>query len=355
MPAELDRFENGIGRMVYAGQTPWHRDGIALTPEQQTDYAHVAALMDYPLSKEPYWRPTQEVDAKNRPLMTPAADAFYVLRGDTGKVLGTVGPDYEVVPNPVAFEVLKPLVDQGVARIETAGVLREGADAWLLTRWDLTKFGPTVQEVFGDELLPYATVMVNHSGRRGILLGQTAIRVCCANTLGLAERESEQTGSARRWVSVNHRAGARVRLVEAAQELFGGLVDRFEVMAKQYRLLRAARLSAEQFDRLVTDVVAPDPRKDPKFNPEAKLAATVVERALKKRAECRRLWREGIGHTGDESAYEAYNGAVELLDHNRELYPTRAGCYRTASLLTGALADMKGRVVDNLVQFALGA
>lgn len=353
MAARLDTFTEGtaagVGRMVYAGQTPWHRDGLALTPDQQADYAYVAGLMDYPLEKLPYYRPGDAGE------MVRAEDSFYVQRRDTGKVLGSVGSDYEVVPNPVAFEVLKPLVDQGVAKIETAGVLREGADAWLLTRWDLSKFGPTVQEVFGDELLPYATVMVNHSGRRGILLGQTAIRLCCSNTLGLAERESEQTGSARRWVSVNHRAGARVRLVEAAQELFGGLVDRFEVMAKQYRVLKATRLNEDTFARLVLDVVAPDPRALANWNPDAKLAAAVVERALRKRAECRRLWTDGIRHSGDFSAYEAYNGAVELLDHNRDLFPTRAGCYRTASLLTGALAETKNRVLDNLVGFALGA
>lgn len=38
---------------------------------------------------------------------------------------------------------------------------------------------------------------------------------------------------------------------------------------------------------------------------------------------------------------------------NRALYPTRAGAYRTASLLTGQSAQMKNRVLDNLVSHAL--
>ncbi|MBN8832335.1 MAG: DUF932 domain-containing protein, partial [Sphingomonadales bacterium] len=63
-------------------------------------------------------------------------------------------------------------------------------------RWDLDRFGPDARDVFARDggLLPYATVMANHSGRRGVLLGHTAIRVVCANTLGAAEREADGTG-----------------------------------------------------------------------------------------------------------------------------------------------------------------
>jgi hypothetical protein len=102
-------------------------------------------------------------------------------------------------------------------------------------------------------------------------------------------------------------------------------------------------------------VVAPDPRRDSQFNPSAKLADAVVARADRKRAEVRRLWTEGKGHSGERNAWFAYNGATEALDHNRELWPTRSGAWRTASLLTGNLSQMKARVVENLVDFATSA
>ena len=99
---------------------------------------------------------------------------------------------------------MKPLVDQGVLRLETGGVLRDGADAWLLGQWDLSKFGDVANEVFGAEgILPYATVMANHSGRRGILLGSTSIRICCSNTLGAAQW---------RWASADGRKSITVRV-----------------------------------------------------------------------------------------------------------------------------------------------
>lgn len=101
-------------------------------------------------------------------------------------MLGPVGSAYELVTNRGAFEVLRPLVDQKVAALETGGVLRDGADAWLLVRWNLEQFGPEAREVVAQDggLLPSATVMANHSSRRGVMLGHTASRVVCANTLG---------------------------------------------------------------------------------------------------------------------------------------------------------------------------
>jgi phage/plasmid-like protein (TIGR03299 family) len=340
--------------MFSVRETPWHREGKVLTDAPSWDAAFRQADFDYPLEKRPYFRPLDPADLSRG--FQQSADAFYVFRPDTNRSLGSVGADYEIVPNREAFEVLKPLVDDGVLKLETGGVLRDGADAWLMGKWDLSKFGSVVREVFERDggLLPYASVMANHSGRRGILLGSTSIRVVCANTLGMAERQADGA-DARRWVNVTHKHGAAVKLKEAADELFARVLASYEVMAKQYRLLMETPLPYEQFDRLVQDVVAPDPRRDPQFNPSAKLADTVVARSARKRAEVRRLWTEGKGHSGTRNAWFAYNGAAEALDHNRELWPTRSGAWRTASLLTGQLSQMKARVVENLVGFATSA
>src|SRR5262249_24763947 len=253
---ELDTIRTGEhagkGRMVFGGELPWHRDGVKLNLDEQRLFDRVVELIDVPLEKRPYYVPAPGTDGP--PQFTAAADAFYVYRPDAKPVLGAVGADYEPVSNRDAFAVLRPLIDDGTALIETAGVLRGGADAWLLTRWDTDKLGPDARAVFAADVLPYAAVLVNHTGRRAMLLGNTAIRIVCANALGMAEREAEGGGRVNRWVAVDHRAGARARLAEAAKELFGGMVARFEVLARQYRLLKAARLTEDEFEVLVADV-----------------------------------------------------------------------------------------------------
>ena len=336
-------FRDGIGEVFSVRQTPWHNEGHLLA--DNPSYADAMKLLEfnYPMQKLPYNRPLPDGT------MVKSNEAHYVFRPDINVVLGSVGSQYEIVPNKVAFAPLQPLVDQGVLRLETGGVLRDGADAWLLGQWDLNKFGDVAKEVFGGEnILPYATVMANHSGRRGILLGSTAIRIICSNTLGAAERDGVS-----RWTQINHRAGAQSRLFEAANEMFNRVVERFDVIASQYRLLMKTTITPGIFRKLVLDVVAPDPRERKDWNPEAKLAAAVVDRYERKQAEVTRLWTEGDGHSGEPTAWLAYNGVCQALDFNRQLWPTRAGCYRTASLLTGELAAAKNRVLDGLVEFAM--
>jgi phage/plasmid-like protein (TIGR03299 family) len=354
MPAELE-YVDGKANMFFSkqGGTPWHREGVAIEGEEQYDFDGLMARhFNYPLEKRPYFLPQDPTAPDDQKVYVEGKGANYVWRSDTKKVLGPVGGAYEIVTNKDAFEVLKPLIDERVAAIETGGVLRDGADDWLLVRWDIDRFGPDVKDVFGRDggIQPYATVLANHSGRRGVMLGHTAVRIVCANTLGAAEGEAG--GNADRWRTIPHKHDAKTKLVEAAKELFSSVVERFEVIARQYRKLMNARLEDAAFSSLVLDELAPDPRENPKFNPEAKLAVAVLQRAERKRVEVTNLWTHGKGHTGEKNAWYAYQAAVEAVDHNRDLWPTRAGSWRTASLLDGELAKMKNRVLDNLVTFA---
>jgi hypothetical protein len=71
---------------------------------------------------------------------TPCATANAVTMFE----LGIVGPQYESLQNRDAFQVIEPWVDRGVLHLELGGVMRDGADAWLLGRFDLDLFGPVV-------------------------------------------------------------------------------------------------------------------------------------------------------------------------------------------------------------------
>ena len=277
-------FRDGIGEVFSVRSTPWHNEGHLLA--DNPSYADAMKLLefDYPMQKLPYHRLLPDGT------MVKSANAYYVYRPDISKLLGNVGSDYEIVSNEVAFSPLQPLVDQGVLKLETGGVLRDGADAWLLGQWDLSKFGDIAKEVFGNEILPYATVMANHSGRRGILLGSTSIRICCSNTLGAAERDGVS-----RWTQINHRAGAQAKLFEAANEMFSRVVERFELIANQFKRLMGTTLTPGIIRKLVLDVVAPDPRQKKTWNPEAKLAAAVEDRHERKVACVRAALVRGQG------------------------------------------------------------
>lgn len=330
-------------------ETPWHREGTVLTEAPTLDKAIEIANIDY------------EVQKLETKIVIPTADggdtfertsklSFVTFRPDRAIELGAVGPQYQVVQNRDAFRAtIGPLVDAGVLQLETGGVLREGADAWLLGRFDISKFGPVVREVFTDEVIPYALVKVNHSGRRNNEVVLTPIRVVCANTLGAVEQEVDGNHTARA-VSIRHTGDAEARMVEAAHELFGRIIERYETIAAQYRTLKAFYLDEALFRTLVIEpALGKHPTARKEWNPEARMANAVIERYEEKAGEVTRLWHAGKGHTGDDSAWEAYNGLVEAIDHNTELFPTRTGVYRTQALTDGTLRDMKHSALNALV------
>lgn len=324
----------------------WHKEGILLSGAPSFDEAMRIARLDYEVYKEQAL--INGLLPGNAPI--PSKKAFVTRRSDNGTELGSVGPDYTVTQNVDAFASMIPLVDTGVVKLETGGVLREGADAWLLGKFNIEQFGPIVREVFADEVVPYALLTNNHSGRRKMTVALTPIRVVCANTLGMAEVHMDTNGKA---ISVAHRGDAGARMVEASQALFGGIIERYEVVAKQFRLLKNFYLDEAMFESLVlVPAIGVHPTARSEFNPDARLAENMVERYEKRVSTIRNLWTSGKGHTGDKSAWEAYNGVVEAIDHDEDLFPSRSGVYRLGSLIDGTLRKKKDAVLDKLVTVA---
>lgn len=375
--------------MFSVRQTPWHRHPNALVlPEYpDADEAWRKSGWDFEVEKVPTWQEitfeqflainegrtangikpedtrmllmTDPHTGERKPVYQALnAYAFITRRSDTGEELGTVGKDYTPLQNKDAFKIIRPLVDEGLARLETGGTLWAGRQTWMLLSFAMDQMTEETQEVFravsgirdDDLVLPYGLFSNSHDGSRAVTVMETPIRVVCNNTLGFAH-EGGDSGRVR-MVKVRHTKEVEANTVAAAMGLWGDIVRRYEVIAKQYRLLKATYLDEAMFRELVENVLAPDPRENPKWNPEARMANAVVERYEKKVTAVRDAWMHGQGHVGDYSAWEAYNGAVQVLDHNENLYPNRTGVFRTQSLLTGRLGQMKQQVLDNLVEYA---
>jgi phage/plasmid-like protein (TIGR03299 family) len=269
-----------------------------------------------------------------------------VVRMDRNEVLGVVGPSYHVLQQADAFAPLEPLVDAGLATLETGGTLRGGRDVWMLVKFDMSR-SEKIQSVFGGEVLPYGLISNNHVGARKVTIQETPIRVVCANTLGFALRNIS------RGVQVRHTTNVKQRTVEAAETLFGEIVSRYEVVADQYAALKATILSEELFKRLVLDVAAPLPEASKVKERADNIAKAAFEKATARAEEKRNrltyLWTNGDGHQGDASAWEAYNAATQSFDHDAELWGAKN---RMESLFDGQLAKSKQAVIESLVGFA---
>lgn len=360
MSHELD-FSKGYAAMfAHARQPVWHQKetGAKILQFHPTvEEALIEAGLDFIVDKVPTKRLMADGSLRDNAL------AFSTIRLDTGAELGMVGRDYTPLQNVDALRIFQPLIDSGHCVIETAGALRGGADVWVAVAWNLEKFGEQARALMlGDPrgLLPYSVIRNNHNGRSNVVGMDVTICPVCANTLGAAlaaagvdERDEQREGRiSSNAFAIRHSQNVKANLEAAAAALWKDRVALFELIAAQYALLKRTPLDAVSFARCVLDVAAPDPRKRSGWNPEARLANVVLARFEEKRSELNRMWRHGSGHTGDGSAWEAYNGLVEVIDHNQELYPTRAGVFRTQALLDGELGRVKQTVVNRLVAFA---
>jgi phage/plasmid-like protein (TIGR03299 family) len=339
---ELDRnLITGQKAMFSVRETPWHREGIILNDAPSMAEAMRLAGCDF--------------DVETRPIFisdgvggfVESAEGKAIVRTDRNVTLGNatlavVGNSYVPLQNADAFGVLEPLLDKGVAHLETGGTLRDGKDAWMLVRFDIDD--PVVREVFAAEVIPFGLITNNHSGEARALVMQTPVRVVCANTLGAA-LSNLQTA-----IKVGHRGDAKVRMVDAAEQMFAGLVDRYRSIAESYRALRERILTVDEFTKHVLDVAAPLPPKA--FTVEGNHLTSrgydaAYEAADTRRIAIRQAWTNGIGHTGEPNAWYAYNAAVEVIDHDEKLYRTRGS--RVAALIGGRLVAAKTGVLNELV------
>ena len=199
--------------------------------------------------------------------------------------------------------------------------------------------------LLGDEVAPYFLMANNHAGKRGVLCAVTPVRVVCANTLSMA-REAGAKGVGRAF-TVSHSTNVLARSTVAAQQLYSDVCERLERAARQYALLRTRRLEEVQWAKLVLDGTAPLP-KPPRSDRDV-LAARAWERAHARRDRLTALWHSGAGHTGDSSAWEAYQAVAESIDHDEHLWAAGQPLdRRVASLFDGRLGELKSVVLQNL-------
>lgn len=347
MAHELDTRENGVAAMFSVRETPWHNEGTLLVDAPSLDEGMKLGGLDFDVALRPIEAvcEVREGETFNKPIEGFRA----VVRTDRQATLGVVGPSYHALQNVDAFRVLEPLLDSGVAELETGGTLREGRDVWMMVRFNISD--PKVQDVFGSEIVPFGLISNNHSGARKVTLQETPIRVVCANTLGMALGQRGQKA-----ITVRHTTNVKSRTIEAAQELFADFSGRYRVIAEQYEKMKQATMTTESFEAAVLDLIATLPEA-PKGEQKNNIATAAYERA-KERAEAKRsrlifLRDNGIGHVGDGSAWEAYQAVTQSIDHDVDLWKV-SGESRVAALFDGALGKTKQSALEAIYATTAG-
>ena len=175
MPAGLLEHDG----MMYAGETPWHKQGVKLDNPATAAEAIAAAKLDWDVITRLVYTRNLAGD------IVPIEDKRAIVRADTEEVFTVMGKGYQPVQNVEAFGFFDNVIAQGEAVYHTAGSLFNGRKIWILAKLpnDIT-----VNEE--DVIQPYILLSNSHDGSNALRMQLTPVRVVCFNTLRFATRAS---------------------------------------------------------------------------------------------------------------------------------------------------------------------
>jgi len=324
----------GSAAIAYAGKTPWHGLGQALTAGADIPTWTREAGLSYSVLESPVLFQTA---AATEPQAWPERKVLH--RSDTGAALAVVSKGYNVVQPAEIMGFFSDLVALGGFQLETAGALSYGRRVWALA-----SVGEAAPVVDGDLVKPYLLLGTSYDGTMATIAKFTAIRVVCNNTItaavggysngqavkGEAETEKGYLKSAIRVLHSERFDADTVRLQ------LGIVANQFERFIVQSRQLAAETMSAAEADSFVAELLKPyhTGRIDITESRAYKRVLQLFNGAA--------IGSDIDGVAG--SRWAMLNAVTELVDHERG----RSDNTRLESAWFGTGAALKNRAVELL-------
>ena len=217
-----------------------------------------------------------------------------IVRSDNNKIIGITGKDYGVVQNTVAFSMFDIVAKEKGATFTDVKVFDGGAR--MVARMKLPfKTSDYVRKV-GDTVGRGFDLINSFDGSTGFVGDCYAEVLACTN--GMKTRKNEGRFILRHTKNVKDR-------YKKALEIFAQADRYFDEMIERARVLDGKIFKAQDLKKFVRAMFPADP-KTKEFSTRALNQQNIVER----------LFFEGMGNVG-RSAFDAYNGLTEWLDHKR--------------------------------------
>lgn len=338
MPADITIVE-GIPAMAINVERghPWHRLGHQVAADMHIDQALSLSQSDDTVMPVTLFGVNPETGKVDVPI-----DSHVGIWSNKFGNMSVASPSYEIMQRreivELAFEI--EALDPESSNIDSIGNLGEHGERFFayIRVPDLVIDPNGIADTIERGLF----VATSFDGTLPNVIGESAIRVVCSNTLKMA------MGSASRLIKVRHTVNAEERIKVAAQA--HGYIGAVEaaMVAKAEKMLKVK--DGDKALTLALDYIWPVDDKD--------LPDSTKTRRMNERGDVRMMYEgkdnlnvELVGRNG----YAAYNAIVEYLDHAR---PVRGGNGRTlvkrseAAALPGPVVDKKAKVSDLVLSSA---
>lgn len=200
-------------KLVLVGEAAWHGLG-QIVPDHMTPTE--AAQMVFPWTCEQ--RPlTFTFNGQQTILDTHCIN----VRSDDGSPLGVVSSNYQTFQPQDMADFAEALLDQGTARIETAGSIRGGKRIWFLMK------GEEFAVANGDAIFPYLLLSNGYDGLTTLRVTPTTVRAVCSNTLHMSIPRVDRGELCQSAISIRHTVNLMDRIQEAktALKIYGKALD----------------------------------------------------------------------------------------------------------------------------------
>jgi phage/plasmid-like protein (TIGR03299 family) len=302
MPASIATKANGSAALYLNGAPAWHHLGKVWTPEDgeiTLDRLLSEAGLDFEVEKRPMFYAATTESRMGTDLVTEGQNwaAVKVQAGQPDAQLGTVGDIYEPFQNRTAFGFLFDVTGQGVASVESAGLLAHGARVFVSLR--LGEDLVLDPKGSADKIAKYVFTTTAHNGMGKLSGGVTPTRIVCTNTLraGLAN-------ATYRW-DIRHTAGGLDRIAAAAKTVKEATAYYAELEKVGTQLLHKGMTNA-QFHEFVTKTFPVD-TDSPEY---------VQKRLQEQHAKMVHLFEEAATQENIRGTrWAALNAVTEHMDH----------------------------------------
>ena len=176
-----------VETMAYAGEVPWHGLGVPVSNDLTVYQMMDKANLNWKVHEVPNY-----VDWEGQRVNTTFKS---LIRETDGRILTTVGKDWNPVQNEEAFKFFEEYVNVGDMEMHTAGSLKDGQYVWALA-----KVKDSFELFSGDKVDSYLLFSNPHVYGKSIDIRFTPIRVVCNNTLTLS-----LSGKNNKAVKIRHR------------------------------------------------------------------------------------------------------------------------------------------------------
>lgn len=300
---------------VLLNNTPaWHGLGEVIAGTLPARDAFVRAGALFPVDKLQLWAGDPSAPEQ---MISLADQRQAIWRPDTRKILGTTGPDYQIIPNERLLQFAEVLREE--ADMDAVVVLREGAKIAFTAKLR----GLELEVVPGDKLHRNVVGYLGHDGKTSFGGMFTDIRVVCANTLGFAQSDAERTGKQFR---IRHTANDIAQVdhvlanIDMARQSFAAVVD-------EYRELQAAPMNLELYRHWLEQVYQPAATEERPGR---------IEDMPRKWAQLEHAWNYGLGRDIPGVAGTVYWGLNAVTEVETSGLTKGAGRRRVHSTLFGA-------------------